>query len=338
MTNLIKNINIYTLNSLPRGKDNLHRIGNFCEVPFKSLSIDINGDCFICRCDAHLPVNIGKISDFENLEDIWTSNIARDIQQTIIDRTFTYCAVENCGIENQNLLCDEYYISINIDDSCNLACPSCRRTLINHTSGKIYEQKLGLVNHLVRLLNKFNKPVHIVMSGNGDVLASSIMRPLLLNWNPTPDQKITLFTNGLLIKKLLAESKIFSHIKQFQISVDAGSKEVYENVRRPGKFETLKENLEWLSSIIDSDVQVELMFVVSKNNALDIVNYANLCTQLNFSGYITKLANWYTFDNFSEQAVLDNAKHPLYNLTIKQLQTVVNYKNIKINPLISKLL
>ena len=50
----------------------------------------------------------------------------------------------------------------------------------------------------------------------------------------------------LLMKKLLNDSPMKGSITNYSISVDAGSSKVYEKVRRPGKWEILLDNLEWL--------------------------------------------------------------------------------------------
>jgi MoaA/NifB/PqqE/SkfB family radical SAM enzyme len=312
----------------PRGRDWTAPIANYCDQPFKTLNVDLNGDCYLCMCEAHLPISVGNILDFERLEDIWKNPIARELQSTILNKTFDYCAVQHCGIINQNIEMPTYHVGFNIDESCNLACPSCRRNSINHTSGAIYEQRLKQVNHFVGLINQFNEPIRITMSGNGDPLASGIMRPLLLNWMPKPNQSIKLHTNGLLMQKLLPQAPILPRITEFHISVDAGSKEIYEVVRTPGKFDVLIQNLTWLKHNRGT-AKVTLLFVVSAVNVMDIVNFAKLCIDYGFSGEYTKLDNWGTFDDFSKYDVSQTI-HPLHTEMQTQLAQVANLPNIVI--------
>jgi MoaA/NifB/PqqE/SkfB family radical SAM enzyme len=106
-------------------------------------------------------------------------------------------------------------ISINVDESCNLACPSCRNTKINWTSGKKYEDRLTIATHLVKLINKFEKPLEIMMSGNGDPFASLIYRPLLLEMLPKENINIRFLTNGLLLEEVNAQAK---NKRQHQVS------------------------------------------------------------------------------------------------------------------------
>jgi hypothetical protein len=312
-------------------------ITHHCTQPWRTLVVNLEGDCFLCRCEAHLPIPVGKITDFENLEDVWNSDTAKELQQTIIDKTFTYCAVTECGIIENDILID-YSIGVNIDESCNLACPSCRRSMINHTSGPLFELKLAQVNYFVGLISKFKKRAIISMTGNGDPLASLIMRPLILNWEPYPEHIIELSTNGLLMKKLLPTSSIFANIKNFKISVDAGTQEVYENVRRPGKFSILRENLDWLAENRQPGVRVDLHFCISASNASDMINFANMCKEYNFTANYAHLNDWNTFDNFSSHDAILNNKNPLHDIAIEQLKTVASMKHVHLVPTLQRLI
>ena len=332
--NQLRPVEFYTLNSLPRGLAYKGTITNTCNVPFYSLSVNMDGLCFLCRCDAHLPISVGLITDFDCLEDIWTNPTAQELQQTVTNKTFEYCAVNHCGIINNNIQDTEYYISINIDESCNLACPTCRKSPVLHTEGEVFNSKQQQINHFVDLINQFDQPLLLAMSGNGDPLASVIMRPLVLNWQPKSNQHIKLFTNGLLMSKLLPDSKVLPNIREFQISVDAGSAGVYEQVRRPGRFDMLEKNLEWLADNRPAESDVRLMFCLSSANAGDIVAFAELCKRYRFRGEITKVDNWYTFDNFDSVDVIGNPTHTLYSLAVDQLQQVQDLDYITVSPMV----
>jgi|694.fasta_scaffold77445_2 hypothetical protein len=286
----------FTLKSIQRGRTYEHPITNTCKVPFTHLSIDNNLDCFVCSCSAWLPIPVGKISDFNKLSDIWNSPIAKMIQSDVTENKFTWCAVTHCGIVHQSNQQVKYNIAIGIDDSCNLACPSCRRELHMLDSGPEFENKITNMNHIMRLLEEFEHPVEIALGVSGDALASHITRHLLLNYHPTPRQSFSISTNGLLIKKIIPNSPIRSHMKSIAISVDAGSANVYEQVRRPGKWKILLENLEWMSENRGS-TQVKLMFIVQKTNFKDIAAFDELCRRLNFIGSLQPLFDWGTWNS-----------------------------------------
>jgi MoaA/NifB/PqqE/SkfB family radical SAM enzyme len=308
-----------------------------CDRPFKTLSVDLDGNCFLCICDAWLPVSVGNVTDFESLGDIWTNPTAQMLQQDVKDRKFTYCAVDTCGIMHNDIRTWEYRINFAIDDSCNLACPSCRLGAINYTEGPVFERKLAQVNHFVKMINEFTEPVAIVMTGNGDPLASLIMRPLVLNWKPKSNQRVILFTNGLLMKKLLPDSGILPRIQEFQISVDAGSKEIYEVVRKPGRFDILQDNLAWLAKNRRPNTNVILKYVLQSANFNDLENFSNMCRDYGFVGEVTKIDNW-NIKDFDSHDVIGNQQHPDHASAVKNLLEVSTHKHITIESSLKQLL
>ena len=278
---------------MPRGKDYPGQINNTCLAPFRSLTVDLESNCFICSCDGWLPIPVGKVQDFKSLDDVFNSPVAKLIQKDIVEKKFTWCAVNHCGIKNQNIGPLKYEIAINIDESCNLKCPSCRRELIMHSQGAEFERKVEDINTIISWLEKFQENIHVVLTGNGDPLASHIIRPIIKNYVPKANQTFTFVTNGLLIKKHLDESKIFNQIKNYRISVDAGSADSY-TLTRGADWNVLLENFDFLAAH-NKQRFVTLNFCLQKNNYWDLPNFINLCYQYGFCGTIHQLDDWGTW-------------------------------------------
>lgn len=329
--------NQLSYSSIPRNKDLKLTIANHCNAPSRQLVVDWKGDCFVCGCEAWLPVTVGNIDSFATLADVWASNTATQLQKDIDSGAFTHCAVDRCGVIDSQLNYKIHTVSINIDQSCNLECPSCRPHKIMITRGSDYEEKLKRTQHLRQLLEEFTEPCHIVMSGNGDPLASSIMRPLIREFKPRATQTIRLFTNGLLLEKQLADAPILSHITQYFISIDAGSAGVYEQVRRGGQWDNLVSNLTWLKN--NTKAEVLLMFVLQQSNYTDMHNFCELCEQFGFNGVINRLEDWGTWHNFDEHDVIGNTSHSKHTLAINQLQSVYQrwHQRIQFNSSLIKL-
>ena len=303
--------NQHSYNTIPRNRDLKLTINNHCDAPSRELVIDWKGDCFVCGCEAWLPISVGKITDFDRLADIWSNPTAQQLQADIDSGAFTHCAVDRCGIVDHDKINRTHVVSINVDESCNLRCPSCRRDTIMITQGEDYDRKLAQVNHTKNLLESFDQPCTIVMSGNGDPLASSIMRPLIKEFQPRPNQSIRLFTNGLLLEKQLDDSPILNHISQYFISIDAGSAPVYEQVRLGGKFSQLIANLDWLKRTrARTGAEVLLKFVLQRTNYQDMQNFCRLCIDYGFNGVIHRLEDWGTWPDFAEHDVIGNTAHP----------------------------
>ena len=286
----------YKLDSMPRNGTSNELITNVCTIPYQSLTIDYNSNCFICICDGWLPVPVGKVQDFTSLQDVWDSPIAKQLQQDITDKKFTWCATDHCGIKQQNKLTEKYTLLLNIDESCNLWCPSCRRSQIMHSTGPVVDSKTRDVETVLQWIDNFQYPIHIVLTGNGDPLASTIIRPLINKYTSKPGQTFTLLTNGLLIKKQLVGLPILENITEFSISTDAGTSEVYQQVRRGGQWKILLDNFDFLKSL-GKESLVKLNFAVQNKNFRDIPNFIALCNQYNFGASIHQLDDWGTWNS-----------------------------------------
>jgi hypothetical protein len=287
----------FVMQSHPRGKDNTHPITTICNRPNKAVTIDMYTNCMLCVCDGWIPKPVGEITDFERLEDIWDNPIAKIIQEDVGSKKFTWCAVDHCGIKFQNNIEPTYHLVFGIDDSCNLYCPSCRRDQRMHTNGPLFDKKLNAVNHTVKLLEAFDPKIHIVLACSGDPLASHIYRPLIQSYNSKPSQTFTLFTNGLLLKKQLEKTSILNSITRYQISIDAGSADVYSQVRYGGNWNILMENLEFLANNKRPNANVLLFYVLQQKNYRDVFNFAKVCEQFGFCGHISQLDDWGTWNN-----------------------------------------
>lgn len=324
--------NQHAYHSIPRNRDLKHQISYHCNAPSRVLVVDWKGDCFVCSCEAWLPVSVGKIDQFQRLEHVWQSDGAQQLQSNIYQGQFTHCAVDRCGVLDSDILFDQYLVSINIDESCNLQCPSCRSEPVMVTSGPAFDLKLTQVNHMVDLLEEFDQPCRVVMSGNGDPLASAIMRPLIHRWRPRPNHSIRLFTNGLLLKKQLADSPVRAHVAEYFISIDAGSAPVYERVRLGGSWDRLLENFDWLrEQVAQKPARVLLILVVQRENYQDVNNFCQLVNHYGFTGSITYLEDWGTWSDFPNQDVIGNQQHPEHEAAVQALRQA--YQMFKNSPI-----
>jgi MoaA/NifB/PqqE/SkfB family radical SAM enzyme len=300
---------------------------NICNIPEKTLTIDNQGNCLLCVCDGWLPISVGHITDFNSLEEIWQTDLAKAIQKDVADKKYTWCSVDYCGIKNTDQITEKYSISINIDESCNLQCPTCRDHFMNFTSGRIYDNKLLWSKHIVKLLEQFDHECMITMSGNGDCFASLIYRPILMNIAPNPKHIFKIMTNGLLLKKLLKKTAIYNNIEQYSISVDAGDAETYERVRVRGSWKILTENLNFLKSELGNNKSVNLNFCLHKENLNSLENFIELINRYEWVGTIQPLEDWGFIKNFNEQNILDK-KHSLFTTAIKKLKVISANKRL----------
>ena len=301
-------------------------ITNNCNLPFKVVSIDHDGNCMLCTCDGWLPISVCNIMDIDSFDKIWQTPRAIALQQDVSSKKFTYCSVDSCNIKKQDVVFENYYINLNYDESCNLACPTCRPKAINITSGAQYEQKLKMSKHISKLISQFDKVCTINMSGNGDPFASLIYRKFLMTVNPNAKHRYRLLTNGLLLKKLLSKTKIYNNIDVIDISIDAGDQQTYERVRKGGSWSALMENLDYLKSL-DLDVLIRLNMVVQVENFHSIKHFDKLLQKYNWNGRISRLEDWSTFNKKQWQwRNISDKSHPLHGNLEQQIKNITNEK------------
>lgn len=286
----------YTLNKLHRGRLESAPIKHICNIPHRAITIDDNLNCLLCICDGWLPIPVGSVNDFNSIEEVFQGDVAKILQSDIDSKKYTWCAVEHCGIKKHNIQHEHYTLIVNIDRSCNLQCPSCRREKYLVTDGELYNKKVEAANKILQWLENFNKPIRIITSGDGDPLASLIMRPIIKNWKFKKNQNLLLKTNGLLIKKQLKNSELLDNIEVFDISIDAGSKDVYEKIRLGGSWEVLIDNFDFLFEKNKQDKTV-LNFALQNDNFSDLYNFADICERYQFRGVVHQLDDWGTWND-----------------------------------------
>lgn len=285
----------YKLKTVYRGSQHTEPIHRVCRVPWNAITVDTQSRIFLCDCDGWLPIPVGKVQDFSSIQDILQSDVAKVLHQDIEEKKYTWCAVKHCNIINWDLIPKRMHITISIDESCNLYCPSCRRDRIMIESGPEFERKKRDVYNVMSWLDSWTSPTLITLTGNGDALASHITRPLVLEYQAKENIQFELKTNGLLLEKIMSRSSIKNNVWNYSISVDAATEETYEDVRRPGRWKDLLRNLDWLKNNRGSTL-VLMNFVVQRKNYKEIPRFIEWCRELGFLPCFIPLNDWGTWN------------------------------------------
>jgi MoaA/NifB/PqqE/SkfB family radical SAM enzyme len=293
--------------NLPQVKNNI--LPNSCNRPWYGMNLDKQGLVYICHCDGWLPYPVGHILDFDSIDEIYNSPIAKKIQQTIIDGTYEFCDTEHCPVVSNKEICvtdgSTYRIEVGIDESCNLSCPSCRKESIFHDVNETYHEMLLWVNRLKQWISKSpNKKFDIYIGGNGEPFASPIYLNLLYNEFEYNNISYYIRTNGNLAQRHISELQILPKLKRIEISIDAASKEIYEKVRKPGRWKNLQENVDYLIDMKKIyNFHMVGNFVIQKTNLNDILPFIDWCAERHIEPCFTVLENWASFDNFDQECV-----------------------------------
>jgi hypothetical protein len=322
--------------------------GQYCLSPFITLAIDMTGNVGLCSCDVWLPTKIGNIFE-STLIEMLSSPEAVAIRQSIIDGTYQYCNEKICGILTNNMLNTThnvppnikpllensekfnlpYYISMSVDLTCNLSCPSCRTSITKMTEK---QKTIGREMGAILMKNLFSTPtdqeITLQISTSGELFAS----PMLLEFvgairkKDFPNVKLDIQTNGLLCEQYWHRlNELQSSVFRLTITIDAARGKTYETLRRGGNWEKLIKSMEFLAL---KKEEIGMIFhtrmVVQKQNYQEIEEFYEFskkyaADQIQY----TRLFNWNTRskDEHLNEDVF-NPAHAEYQLACNMLARV----------------
>ena len=271
-----------------------------CNYTSRVINIDSRGRVFVCLCEAWAPWSIGHVMDFQTIEQIWQHPQTQQIAHSQDLGEYQYCDTVHCNVEHQRRRQTTIQVYIGLDDSCQLSCPSCRQQPIFE---KDYDIKLPWVERIVQWLQHRTDTVDVLIGSRGDPFASSLYRKIITDLSGLP-VRFQLKTNGLLLQRYLSEIDILDQLTQLEISIDAATESTYEQVRRPGRWATLIDNLDYCLNIrkTKQPFQVRANFVVQKANYTEMLAFVELCRKYIMLPNFTVLQDWNTF-NYRDNAV-----------------------------------
>ena len=307
----------------------------YCNRPFDTLLIDDNADCFVCECPDWLPTIVGNCHN-DDIDKILKNPLIKEIQQTIIRQTYSKCDLSNCMIyhtlkQTNNMPHSQIKsLVINIDRSCNLACPSCRVGQFMHKNPDVIKEKIHLSDKILKFVNSQQK-LDLRIGGDGDIFASRVYR-YFLERIENNNHRINLQTNGLLISKSFNMlEKIFPMWNAIRISYDANSEKTYKKVRYPGNWNQLQKNVDWLFHHFPT-ITKEADFVVQQKNYHEILDFIK-DKSLTFDLInLQKIADWSTYNNFNAQAVW-MSDHPEYENFVDVITQANEFPKVRMNNL-----
>lgn len=285
------------ISNLPCDKTNFK---NVCSNPWNNVTVDKFGKIYICSCSGWLPYSVGHVEDFKSFDEIFACDESKKIQNSILDRKYTYCATQFCNFYDKPSH-QKSYLSLNltVDRSCNLSCPSCREEVIFDNDTASHNMKMSWAYKILEWINGTEKKV-VVSIGGGDPFASRLYGKIIELFSFNPLVHYVIATNGLLIEKNIKIIERIIDRTEFTVSIDAATKETYEIVRRGGKWEHLLENLKFIKQLNNP---VRAGFVIQKENFREIPKFIDLCKEYKMRPNFQLLEDWGTWHNFDAHCV-----------------------------------
>lgn len=328
-----------------------------CLTPFGYTEV-FDKKQFLC-CPGWLKEDIYET---ESIKDNFFSEKSNNIRKTILDGTYSYCDSNQCPHlaalsrgksvdgrlvpktqENLNKYVKNHtlnMVNFCFDRSCNLQCPSCRNELINYLGKDRDEvdEKLRQVNEEISTTIK-----KLYLSGSADPFYSKSFRQFLINFDPKKYPNIELIhlhTNGILWTSALWEKmkNIHPFVKTVEISIDAATKNTYENKTRiGGDWNKLIKSLEFITNIKTIDSYI-FSFVTQDSNFREMLEFYNFINSFKglkgrkYNIFYNHITNWGTFSEY-EYNIKDvsNPKHKDHLEFTAMVKQINGKKNVTHN-------
>jgi molybdenum cofactor biosynthesis enzyme MoaA len=287
-----------------------------CPRPYDTLLIDKNGSCYACECTSWLPQSVGNLQ-LRSLDEIINSEMRQHLQGSIADGTYRFCNEHQCSYLKSGVILHGQperiqHLRLAIDDSCNLRCPSCRKSMIFHKEGSAYNLGIRLADKINDWLYNYNHPIQVHIGSDGDPFASHVYRHFMEQTPERDNIKYSILTNGLMFKEFhQTVPHIINNLKELGVSIDGATKETYEKLRIGGRWEKITEALQCISELRKKkDFRFILHFVVQKDNYHEMENIIELGEQYGADRvWLNKIEDWGTIDDFKTQDVFGTADY-----------------------------
>lgn len=264
----------------------------FCRRPFNFLEITPGGNAYLC-CPNYLPLPIGNAAN-HSVDALLNSPRARAIRRSILDGSFKYCDPSRCEVMHKDQLLartpeaiEGYgeiaervsHLQLSYDPTCNLSCPQCRTKPIA-AKGAPKQVVDNITDRcVIPMLGRIDT---VKLNGFGDIFASKASRRVLSAIDPHryPRLRVDLFSNGILFtpRQWAAFPGIHGRVRSVRISIDAARPETYAVIRRGGNFDTLMENMEFISGLRRQGMieLLQMAFVYQESNFSEMEEFVAL--------------------------------------------------------------
>lgn len=299
-----------------------------CIVPFEHLMFFQDGKVYSC-CPAIVnKYTFGNIFD-QSYEELWNGEKAKTFRQSVLDGNYQFCDLKSCitrnlkedGRFNSEKIYDSAEVTelpkmvhFNIDETCNARCIMCRDKSIHNPEWiKKYEENIDKT--LIPLLKNAET---VYLNGSGELFASNLCKNLVKKITATyPNIKFDLITNGLLANaKNFEEIGLLGKVQSIEVSMHSAHKETYEKIVRGGNFDTLMENLKFISEMKKSGKLdfFWLNFVVNSYNYQEMIDFQKLANELGATTNFWEYRTWgeVELDKRYDEVAIFEPTHPDY--------------------------
>ncbi|WP_035587177.1 radical SAM/SPASM domain-containing protein [Hippea jasoniae] len=231
-------------------------------------------------------------------------------------------------------------VLLDVGTICNLDCPFC----FNHYGSKIsiFDKKINSKEKLINFIKKNGPFKRLAFSGAGEPFLYPYFIEILEELEEYYES-IHISTNAQTLKKKdiirLSKLKIGSII----ISTDGADKEIYESLRKGGKFEIFLENLKYLYNVFGD--KISIMSVFFKQNSKSLLKFPKLLHNLGISNITLNMVKAVfhpdldsnNFTNMEDDEILEFLEKLQDECSLYNLNLNFSSSSLKLNNLSNKL-
>ncbi|RYZ89000.1 MAG: radical SAM protein [Proteobacteria bacterium] len=202
-------------------------------------------------------------------------------------------------------------IQIDITNSCNLRCAHCYHSDHSNKGALDLDSWKQVLRQYQLLTTKLVFKPSIILCG-GEPLLSPNLFPLLEHIERLfPEARISILTNGTIIKeKMVGQFKPYKNL-QFQVSLDGPNAEIHDTVRGSGNFDRALEGIRLLQN---ANFKVKALAVLSRRNSSLIEDFFKLAARRQFESMnFVRLVP----EGYGRKLVDENTDQPLLGRELK---------------------
>ena len=322
----------------------------FCTVPFNYTEISDNSQ-WLC-CPTWMPTNIKESNDYKKN---WYSETSNKLRASVMDGSYKYCDSIQCphlsnldsgkvskpfspieDSEKLNIVTNPkpMIVTFGWDPSCNLQCPSCRLEFVN-LKGKLRDKVNTTIDNITETIGKDIRSITLCGAGDPFFSKSYVMFMKTFDKRKFPNLKnIHLHTNAVLWTRKLWETMtdIHPYVKSCEISIDAATKDTYENkVRIRGDWDKLMDNINFIKTIPTLKT-IRFSFVTQRSNYKEMKLFFDIISDImkdsgkKYEILFNAITDWGAYptkEDFLKEEV-HKPHHTEYTEFVKELEKVIN--------------
>jgi MoaA/NifB/PqqE/SkfB family radical SAM enzyme len=205
---------------------------------------------------------------------------------------------------HSSVQCLDGITHLNVEASflCNLRCRMCPRSVEGHTEGLMPMDRFHRLEHVFTHIDA------VILTGYGEPLVHPELDEMI-SIIRNRGTRARLSTNGVLLTAERGRRLLDAGIENLQFSIDAGTRETFEEIRLGAKWDEVVENAEAFNRIRDESglpVGTAWIFIVMRDNYSELPAAADLAGRLGFDLFVTKFIERNQLDFEQKQVVHDN--------------------------------